>query len=204
MKPWYNIYQTDYIEANDILHSKHIYFCDWISIWKGTEKTLILTHPVSKQHRLVNAIVRISFTAVWHYTSWQLYTWNFSQLVPSRCHSSWEKINRVSCDRLVLSVAWYFTTQPSADHWDLIWEGSVAILRVQEQRDTQKDKGIHKNLEAPAANDLQDPESCPLREVHCPPLWRKWDAAAKQTGDISLYKERTEEVLKAAEFKQCS
>lgn len=53
--------------------------------------------PVSKQHRLVNAIERICFTTVWLCSSWQLYTWNFSQLVQSRCHGSWVKINRVSC-----------------------------------------------------------------------------------------------------------
>lgn len=80
----------------------------------------------------------------------------------------------------------------------------MAKLRVQEQRDSHKDKGTHKNQEPPAASDLLDPKICPLGEVHCPLLWRKLDAAAKQSGDLGLYKERTEEILKAAEFKQCS
>lgn len=97
----------------------------WILKWKRNiayhlDYYTSFSVPVSKQHRLGNAFERIRFTTVWLYSSWQLYTWNFSQLVQSRCHGSWVKINRVSCvTDWSLVRPCIFTT---LDHWDFSCE----------------------------------------------------------------------------------
>lgn len=80
----------------------------------------------------------------------------------------------------------------------------MAILRVQEQRDSHKDKrSTRANLRRPqAVTSWTLRAAFPEFTVRLP--WRKQDAAAKRADDLSLYMERAEEALKAAEFKQCS